>query len=222
MNIWARGNYPKVADDLVAGLGPLLVESCGIGPGRRVLDVGAGCGNASIAAAALGAGVVASDLTPELLAEGRERAAARGLELEWVEADAEALPFADDEFDAVISCIGVMFAPDHRRAAGELLRVCRRGGTIGLLSWAPDGTVGSFFEVFGAHLPPVEQPADLCDYYKRHFGPTISAYETVRDDPQRLAALDRDFLRFAEHANRGGNGRTVYEFEYLVARGRKR
>ena len=175
-----------------------------------------------------------------------------------MEADAEALPFADDDFDSVISCIGVMFAPDHRRAAGELLRVCRPGGTIGLLSWAPDGTVGSFFEVFGAHLPPVAeppvlwgsrdhlrrlfgdsvewseisnealivdhfgQPADLCDYYKQHFGPTITAYEMVRDDPERLAALDRDFLRFAERANRGADGRAVYEFEYLLARGRKR
>jgi ubiquinone/menaquinone biosynthesis C-methylase UbiE len=255
--LWARGDYPKVADDIVAALGPLLAETCSIGPGQRVLDVAAGCGNVSIAAAERGARVVASDLTPELLEVGRERAAARGLELDWVEADAEALPFGDEEFDVVVSCIGVMFAPDHRRAAAELVRVCRPGGTIGLISWTPDGTIGAFFRTFARYVggppqPPAlwgspehvralfgervewdrlsrdavvcshfEDPAQLCDYYKEHFGPTIAAYEAVAGDAERSAALDRDFLRFAEENNRG-NGRALYEFEYLLARGTRR
>ena len=109
--MWAWGDYPKVADDLIAEFGPVIVKAAGITAGQRVLDVAAGDGNASLPAARAGARVVASDLTPELLSVGARRAAEEGLELEWVEADAEALPFPDDDFDAVISAVGVMFAP---------------------------------------------------------------------------------------------------------------
>jgi SAM-dependent methyltransferase len=143
--LWALGDYQAIADRLVAPLGPTLVARTGIGSGDRVLDVAAGTGNAAIAAAAAGATVIASDLCPRLLEEGRAIAAQRGIELDWQEANAEALPFDDDSFDAVLSCIGVMFAPHHQQAADELLRVCRPGGTIGLLSWTPAGFIGRLF-----------------------------------------------------------------------------
>lgn len=118
--MWALGDYPTVADDLIPQLGRLLVQAAGVGPGDRVLDVAAGSGNAAIEAARTGAQVVAIDLTPELIDAGRRRAAAQGVELDWRTADAEALPFADDEFDVVLSCVGVMFAPLHQVAAEEL------------------------------------------------------------------------------------------------------
>jgi len=152
--MWALGDYHRFATQLVWEVGPVVVEAAGIGPGTRVLDVAAGTGNVAVRAAEAGAEVVASDLTPENLAAGRAAAAARGIELEWVEADAEALPFADGAFDVVTSAFGVMFAPDHRAAARELLRVCRPGGTIALASFAPDGLAGDFFATLGRHAPP--------------------------------------------------------------------
>jgi len=135
--MWASGDYPALADEMLLELGAVLVEACGIRPRQRVLDVAAGTGNAAIPAAMMGAKVVASDLTPELFEAGRKEAANRGVSLEWQEGDAEALPFGDGEFDAVMSCIGVMFAPHHQAAADELLRVCKPGGSIGLLCWTP-------------------------------------------------------------------------------------
>src|SRR3712207_1316732 len=140
--MWASGDYPHMVETFLLPLGPRLVEACGIGPGMRVLDVAAGTGNASLPAAERGATVTASDLTPELLDAERRRAEAVGPKLEWVEADAENLPFGDAEFDVVMSSIGVMFAPHHQDAADEIVRVCRPGGTIGLLSWTPEGMLG--------------------------------------------------------------------------------
>jgi ubiquinone/menaquinone biosynthesis C-methylase UbiE len=129
--MWALGDYPTVVADLIPELGARLVEVSGVRRGDRVLDVAAGSGNAAIPAALAGASVVASDLTPELLETGRRRAAEQGAELEWREADAEALPFANAEFDTVISCLGVMFAPHHQPSADELVRVWGAGGTGG-------------------------------------------------------------------------------------------
>lgn len=151
--MWAMGDYSTIAEEVVAPLGPELVAAAGIGPGDRVLDVAAGTGNAALAAAAAGARVVASDLCPELLARGRTLAGDRGLTLAFREANAEALPFGDAEFDAVVSCIGVMFAPHHQRAADELVRVCRPGGTISVLSWTPEGFIGRMFAVMKPYLP---------------------------------------------------------------------
>jgi ubiquinone/menaquinone biosynthesis C-methylase UbiE len=162
--IWATGDYTRVASDLVAPLGPVLVEASGIGPNDRVLDVAAGTGNAAIPAAAIGARVVASDLTPELLERGRTVAAECGVELEWAEANAEALPFADNYFDAVLSCIGVMFAPHHQAAADEIVRVCKPGGTIALINWTPQGFIGQMFAAmkpFAAPPPSGVQPPPL-------------------------------------------------------------
>jgi SAM-dependent methyltransferase len=162
--MWASGDYPSMVDTFLLPLGPRLVDAAGIGPGMRVLDVAAGTGNASLPAAERGATVTASDLTPELLEAGRARAEAAGLELEWAEADAENLPFEDESFDVVMSAIGVMFAPHHQAAADELVRVCRPGGTIGLLSWTPEGMLGALFRMMGpfaAPPPPGAQPPPL-------------------------------------------------------------
>ncbi len=152
--MWASGDYPSMVETFLLPLGPRLVEACGIEPGMRVLDVGAGTGNASLPAAQRGARVTASDLTPELLEAGRRRAEAEGLALEWVEADAERLPFEDGAFDVVVSAIGAMFAPRHADVAGELVRVCRPQGTLGLLSWTPQGMVGQLLQTIGPFAPP--------------------------------------------------------------------
>ena len=152
--MWASGDYPEMVTTFLLPVGERLVEAAGIAAGAKVLDVAAGTGNASLVAAARGADVTASDLTPELLDAGRARAAEAGLELEWPMADAEALPFEDASFDVVMSCIGVMFAPHHQAAADELVRVCRPGGTIALLSWTPEGMIGGLFRAMKEFAPP--------------------------------------------------------------------
>jgi len=152
--MWALGDYPIVAAEIIPDLGAMLVEACAIKEGVRVLDVAAGAGNAAVPAALAGASVVACDLTPELLEAGRKQAALLGASLEWREADAEALPFDDGEFDVVISCVGVMFAPRHQTCADELLRVCRPRGTVGLISWTPEGFIGEMFATMKPYTPP--------------------------------------------------------------------
>ena len=150
---WAAGSYARIAE-LVAPMGRDLVSVAGVAAGTRVLDVAAGTGNAAIPAAQIGAVVTAADLTPELLAAGRAHADGLSAQLDWVEADAEDLPFPAASFDVVLSCIGVIFAPDHAKAAAELVRVCRPGGTIALANWTPDGYGGAFFRVLADYLPP--------------------------------------------------------------------
>ena len=201
--MWASGDYPAVARDLVAPLGPELVREAGIAAGQRVLDVGAGSGNAAIPAAEAGASVIASDLTPELFEAGRRDAAARGVELEWMEADAEALPFADEEFDAVISCIGAMFAPHHEPVADELVRVCRPGGTIAMVNWTPEGFIGELFKTMGPYAPPPPagaKPPQLWggeEHVRELLGERVSSLEMTR------RALTVDFfaepIDFREH-----------------------
>jgi len=152
--MWSSGNYPLMVETFLLPLGPRLVDACAIQAGARVLDVASGTGNAAIPAAQRGATVTASDLAPALLDAGAARAQDAGLALDWVAADAENLPFDDGSFDVVISSIGVMFAPHHEAAAAELVRVCRPGGTIGLLSWTPDGLVGALFATMKPFAPP--------------------------------------------------------------------
>jgi SAM-dependent methyltransferase len=185
--MWASGDYPSMVETFLLPLGPRLVEACGIGAGDRVLDVAAGSGNASIPGAQRGARVTASDLTPDLFEAGRRRAEAEGVELDWVEADAERLPFEDASFDVVMSSIGVMFAPHHQDAADELVRVCRPGGTIGLLSWTPEGMVGALFRTMGPFAPPPPpgaQPPPLWggpDHLRALFGDRVELGTMARE-----------------------------------------
>ena len=177
--MWASGDYPSMVETFLLPLGPRLVDAAGISSGQRVLDVAAGTGNASLPAAERGAAVTASDLTPELFEAGRRRAEAAGVELEWAEADAEHLPFEDESFDVVMSAIGAMFAPRHQAVADELVRVCRPGGTIALLSWTPEGMIGALFRTMGPFAPPPPpgaQPPPLWggeDHVRELFGDRV-------------------------------------------------
>src|SRR5262245_36084065 len=150
--MWALGDYHRFAKATVWEVGPVLVEACGVQAGQRVLDVAAGTGNTAIRAAERGANVVASDLTPENFEAGRREAQAAGVELEWVEADAQALPFEDAAFDVVTSSFGAIFAPDQQAVADELVRVCKSGGTIGMVNFTP--RADPFFDLLGRYLPP--------------------------------------------------------------------
>jgi SAM-dependent methyltransferase len=151
--MWALGDYDRVATEVVGELGGVLVDAAGVQPDERVLDVAAGSGNASLPAAAAGGRVVATDLTPELVQIGRKRTADLGLNVTWQEADAEHLGFADSEFDVVISCVGVMFAPFHQPVADELVRVTRPGGRIALINWTPSGFIGQMFATMKPFVP---------------------------------------------------------------------
>jgi SAM-dependent methyltransferase len=203
--VWALGDYPTIAEEIVAPLGPEIVAAAGIQRGCRVLDVAAGTGNAAFAAAARGADATVSDLCPELLDRGRAVAAARGIEMAFREANAEALPFGDGEFDAVISCIGVMFAPHHQQSADELVRVCRPGGSIAVLSWTPRGFIGQMFAAMRPYVaapPPGVQPAVLWgdeDHVRGLFGDRINGFETrrgaLRVDRFADGAAFRDYFK---------------------------
>jgi SAM-dependent methyltransferase len=150
---WTSGDYAVIGTTLQL-VGELLAERCDIGWDQRVLDVAAGNGNATLAAARRGARVTSTDYVPALLERGAERARAECLDVDFRFADAEDLPFADGTYDAVLSTFGVMFTPDHARAASELMRVTRKGGVIGLANWTPDGLIGQLFRILGRHLPP--------------------------------------------------------------------
>ncbi|HSB54074.1 MAG TPA: methyltransferase domain-containing protein [Gemmatimonadales bacterium] len=150
---WASGDYASVAARIPI-VAERLCDAADIHAGDRVLDVATGTGNAALAAARCGAVVTGVDYVPALLDRGRIRATAEGLEVDYQEGDAEALPFADNSFDAVLSVFGVMFAPDQEKAAAELLRVCRPGGTIALACWTPDGFIGEMFRTMARHVPP--------------------------------------------------------------------
>lgn len=150
---WASGDFAIVGTTLQI-VGELLAEAADVRADERVLDVAAGNGNATLAAARRFARVTSTDYVPALLDKGRDRARAEGLDVAFQVADAEALPFDDGEFDCVLSTFGSMFAPDHRRTASEMLRVTRPGGRIGVASWTPDGFIGRMFKVVGGYVPP--------------------------------------------------------------------
>jgi SAM-dependent methyltransferase len=151
--MWTAGDYAEVAQRIVP-VGEYIAQRAGAGPGIELLDVATGTGNVSVPAAQAGATVTGLDLTPKLLEGQRERAAAAGVEVELVEGDAEELPFADDSFDRVTSCFGVMFAPRQSVAAAELVRVARPGGEIVVAAWTPEGMVGSMFRASAPYMPP--------------------------------------------------------------------
>ncbi len=194
--MWGNGDYPLMVDTFLLPIGQRLVEGADIGAGARVLDVAAGTGNASVPAAKRGARVTASDLTPDLLAAGSRRPDAQGLDIEWIEADAEHLPFEDDSYDVVMSAIGVMFAPHHQVAADELVRVCRPGGTVALLSWTPEGMLGDLFATmkpFAAPPPPGAQPPPLWgseEHLAGLFGNRVE-FHTLQRDLLEITAFPR-------------------------------
>ncbi len=203
--IWAKGDYPSVATNVIASLGPVLVEAAGIQRHTRVLDVAAGSGNVALPAARLGAEVVASDLTPALLAEGKRQAIAEGLDLDWCEGDAEDLPFASNAFDIVTSCVGIMFAPHHQASADELVRVTRPGGTIGLLSWTPSGFIGQMFATmkpFQAPPPPGVQPPPLWgdeQYVRSLFGDRVNFTSVTRESLEKHVRQTEECPRHQVH-----------------------
>jgi SAM-dependent methyltransferase len=151
---WAAGDYAAIAE-LIDEIPPQhLLRAAGVGPGQTVLDVATGTGNVALPAAEAGAEVVGLDLTPELFSAGRRRAEALGVEVEWVEGDAEDLPYGDDAFDRVLSTFGIQFAPRHEIVAAELARVCKPGGVVGLCNWTPEGQIGELFAILSRYLPP--------------------------------------------------------------------
>lgn len=182
---WGSGDYAVVGTTLQI-VGETLCETMDIRSSQSVLDVAAGNGNASLAAARRFADVTSTDYVGALLLRGRERADAERLTVAFKEADAEALPFGDAQFDAVVSTFGVMFAPHHAKAASEMLRVCRPGGKIGLANWTPDSFIGRLFKIIGTYVPPapnLKSPALWGDeaYLKELFGTAaqISAFKTT-------------------------------------------
>jgi ubiquinone/menaquinone biosynthesis C-methylase UbiE len=152
--MWASGDFSVIGTTLQI-VGELLCEAVDLRAGERVLDVAAGNGNATLAAARRFTRVTSTDYVPALLEDGRRRAEAEGLNVTFETADVEALPYGDASFDVVLSTFGVMFAPDHERSASEIMRVCRPGGRIGLVSWTPAGFLGQLFRLVGRHVPPM-------------------------------------------------------------------
>ncbi len=193
---WSSGDYAVIGTTLQI-VGENLCEALDLRAGQKVLDVAAGNGNLTLAAARRWGEVVSSDYVPALLERGRERADAEGLEIEFREADAENLPFPDASFDVVGSTFGVMFTPDQDQAAAELLRVCKPGGRIGLANWTPDGFIGQLFKTLGKHVPPpagVRSPA--------LWGTEARLAELFGDEATSIDAKPREFVfryRSAEH-----------------------
>lgn len=198
---WALGSYHRFAKQTIWQLGPVLVEACGTSAGQRVLDVAAGTGNVAIRAAEAGANVVAADLTPENFEAGRREAREHGVDVEWVEADAQDLPFDDGEFDVVMSCFGAIFAPDHQAVADELVRVCRPGGTIGLVTFLPEGTGEAFFTTLARHAPPpppgAPSPLQWGDpeHVRDRLGNRVAALETSRRQYVERASSPAAYVR---------------------------
>jgi SAM-dependent methyltransferase len=185
--IWEAGDYAALSEH-IADVGERVVARAGIDPEMSVLDVACGAGNATIPAARAGARVTGLDLVPKLLEEGRAKAQAAGLEIEWVEGDAEELPFEDDSFDRVLSTFGHMFAPRHRRVAAEMVRVCREGGGIVTATWTPEGVAGAVFAASASYMPPLPDYASPPilwgseDHVREMFGPAATGVEFERQE----------------------------------------
>jgi len=183
--LWALGDYPKIAD-IIRGASRQLVDACAISAGQEVLDVAAGNGNLAVIAAEEGADVVASDFSPAQVELGRARTEGEGLAVEWVVADVEDLPFEDARFDCSASVFGAMFAPRPEVAAGEMFRVVKPGGTVGLTAWGPYGAQGETFELLARYSPPlpegVPSPRDwgVEDIAEQRIGPLASSLEMQR------------------------------------------
>jgi SAM-dependent methyltransferase len=231
--LWALGNYDAVSTEVIAPLGRRLVEATGIDAGQHVLDVAAGTGNAALPAARTGADVVASDVTQALLDVGRRAAEAEGLDLDWRADDAQALPYDDGEFDAAISCVGVMFAPRHQDAADQLVRVVRPGGRVGLISWTPEGFIGRMFATMkpyapappaGAQPPPLwGDEAHVRGLLRDRVTDVVAVRERLSVDRFATGAEFRDFFKavygptIAVYASIAGDPARVVELDAALA-----
>jgi SAM-dependent methyltransferase len=219
---WESGDYAAVAARIVL-IAEQLADAADLPAGATVLDVATGSGNAALAAARCGCEVTGVDYVPELLERGRARAAAEGLQVRFLEGDAERLPFPDASFDAVLSCLGVMFTPDQERAAAELLRVCRPGGTIALANWTPSSFVGEMFRTVSRHVPP---PAGVRP--PGQWGTRERLAELLGAGVSRLTATEREFIfRFRSPDDfadffRANYGPVHKAFEALDEAGRQR
>jgi ubiquinone/menaquinone biosynthesis C-methylase UbiE len=248
---WSSGDYQMIATQIQI-VSELLIEALDVHSTERVLDVATGSGNAALAAARRGCSTIGVDYVPALLDRARLRATAEGLDIEFVEGDAEALPFADGSFDVVSSVFGSMFAPDQVKTASELARVCKSGGRIGIVAHAPGGFIGQLFKTVGAHVPPpaglaspllwgtearlrelfADAIADIqfttrhyvfrersaeayVDYWRRHYGPTLKAFEAV--GPSGRDALEADLVALIGRFNTAHDGTMVVPNEYLEA-----
>ncbi|HEX5582729.1 class I SAM-dependent methyltransferase [Gaiella sp.] len=219
---WSAGDFAVVAKTIVI-VSENLCEAADVTPGERVLDVACGSGNTAIAAARRAWGnTVGVDFVPELLENGKERAAAEGVDVEWVVGDAEKLPFDDASFDVVLSTFGAMFAPDQPRAAAELLRVCRPGGRIGMANWTPEGFVGHMFGTTVKHAPP---PFKLTppvmwgseDHVRELFGDGVSELRAERRSiKMRFLSVDQNLEFFRTYF-----GPTKMAYERLDEAGRE-
>jgi SAM-dependent methyltransferase len=244
--MWGAGNYAAVAER-ISEVGELVVERAGVEPGMELLDVACGAGNATIPAAREGARVTGLDFSPGLLAVARERAADAMVEVDWVEGDAQELPFDDARFDRVISTFGHMFAPDHQRTAAEMRRVCRPGGTIAIACWTPEGSIGRMFGALAELVPPppggeppilwgtekhirellgdgeferheVEWEDESVESYARFMLDSFGPLLNVRELlGEREAELDEAFRAFLARENLADDGTLRFNGEYLVA-----
>jgi SAM-dependent methyltransferase len=243
--MWGSGNYAAVAEK-IAAVGELIVERTAIEPGMSVLDVACGTGNATIPAARTGARVAGLDFSPALLAIARERAADAMVDVEWIEGEAEQLPFEDGSFDRVISTFGHMFAPDHAKTASEMKRVCR--GRIGVCCWTPEGAIGHMFQTLAELVPPPpggespllwgteEHVRELLGdaEFERHTvewrDPSIEGYGDFMLESfgpllniqeqlgERAGELREAFIAFLERENLADDGSLRFEGEYLLSR----
>ncbi|MDX1886428.1 class I SAM-dependent methyltransferase [Mycolicibacterium sp. 120270] len=244
-DMWGTGDYEAVAEK-VTSIADVLVRNARIEPGVKVLDVACGTGNAGIAAAKRGAQVTGLDLSPGLIATARRRGAAANVDVEWLEGDAQSLPFDDDSFDVVISAIGHMFAPDHRQTAAELRRVCRKDGRIAIACWTPEGAIGAMFKRLAEISPPpagsespllwgtVEHVRELLGDgvdFERHAvefeepSPANYADFMLTSFPPLIAMraqlgdeiVRETYTRWVDDVNEADDGTLRYRGEYLVA-----
>jgi SAM-dependent methyltransferase len=244
--MWGAGNYAAVAEK-ISQAGELVIERSGLEPGMDLLDVACGTGNATIPAARAGARATGLDFSPDLLAIARERASDAMVEVDWVEGDAQELPFDDASFDRVISTFGHMFAPDHKRTADEMLRVCRPGGTIAVACWTPDGSMGRMVQALAEVVPPppgstppllwgteehqrellgdgeferheIEWREESVESYARFMLESFGPLLNAREKlAEREGELDEAFTAFLARENLNDDGTLRFRGEYLLA-----
>ena len=243
--MWGSGNYAAVAER-ISQAGELVIERSGLEPGMDLLDVACGTGNATIPAARAGARATGLDFSPDLLAIARERGSDAMVEVEWVEGDAQELPFDDASFDRVISTFGHMFAPDHKRTADEMLRVCRPGGAIATACWSPEGTMGRMVRTLAELVPPppggtppmlwgteehqrellgdgeferleIEWEDESVESYARFMLESFGPLLNARELlAERENELDEGFRAFLERENLNDDGTLRFRGEYLL------